>query len=85
MRPQAFPAPWLAMPRSLSRVSDRYQARIVWLIPPFAILVSLNMRKHHRDSNMRPDLAFKSEQMITGLPIVRKRELASVVIETLVV
>ena len=29
---------------------------------------------------MRRDLALKSEQMITGLPIVRKRELASVVI-----
>ena len=35
---------------ALSRVSDRYRARIVSLIPLFAILVSLNMRKHHRNS-----------------------------------
>ena len=64
---------------ALSRVSDRYQARIVSLIPLFAILVSLKPQTPSR-LNMRRDLALKSEQMITGLPIVLKRELASVVI-----
>ena len=30
---------------ALSGVYDRYQARLVWLVPLFALLVKVNMRK----------------------------------------